>query len=189
MDGQEVHKGESVWKSTCQKAPGPSILSGISHTVPGTSPTANYRGSVLRSQMTMGSRHWPPALTQPTTVTCDFNPLERVFFVILPVIIFRGLGSSGMPVSSMLNIWQGLSISLLSSKVDSSSSKQMSTFERSDAPALAVERVAGVCNTSMGFLAIKAAHHPDVTCFTTPREASTHSTIAMTSCRVRPCPI
>ena len=74
--------------------------------VPGTSPIVSWGDKVLRSQMTIGGMHKPTAFTHPTIVTWDLLPDPMVHAARpLSTTTFGGLGSSGMPLSSILYTW------------------------------------------------------------------------------------
>ena len=62
-------------------------------------------------------------------------------------------------------------------------------MSRSDALALARESVAGVRKAKFGCLLVKEVHEPGVPVLVLPREERILSTMAITSLRVRPCPI
>ena len=134
-----------------------------------TSPFAHSELNVLASKITMGGIPWPTELTHPTTATWP-TAIPDVFCPFLATTLGT-LWSMGMPVSSMLYNWAGLSSK--SFCVITLPSTLKYCFKQSalvqESRTTAVE--SPYLRDKLDWLSLNQCHHPSLIFFITIHEA------------------
>ena len=121
-------------------------------------------------------------LTQATTVIWDLFPEQKPTkdsSSPFTKIALMDLGSRGIPVSSILKIWQGLSLRLFSARLCSRMLKYLEMTSLSDAATLACDSGAGLWIVKLG----RDSHHTLVIALVISQFATELCTSAKTSLR------
>ena len=157
----------------------------------GTSPSHISAFKAFRSKITSGGIAAPAALQHDRTVTCTLFPvvIERGWCSPL-VAAINGLdGSRGIPVSSVLNIWQGLCNKSFFSNVSCNISKYFESVSSELQIARAWDTGSAILSTISGCRFLKDSHHPWVTVTFIPFLSTTCCTIPIIYFLERPYPM